>query len=232
MEHFDYWRLCDELNVVQAAFLIVGEDPHSIFLSDEGIKMKHVPSGYEAAKTAITHAVKRYAVLMSEMDKETRNSPQGVLVPISERIKSLRETALKGTLVPIWETDNKGKRTLIPGSIDLWHSTVEVAALREWLKKRGISSGFFFPVSGDAPDYLDPNNSRYAPKLAAAVRAWEAVTDPGKKSPKQALDKWLREHAAEFGLTDEDGNPVNQAIEECSKVANWNTSGGAPKTPS
>ena len=34
-----------------------------------------------------------------------------------------------------------------------------------------------------------------------------------------------------FGLTDEEGNPINQAIEECSKVANWNPGGGAPKTP-
>jgi len=27
MEGLDYWRLCDELSVIQAAFLIVGKDP-------------------------------------------------------------------------------------------------------------------------------------------------------------------------------------------------------------
>jgi hypothetical protein len=27
MDPLDYWRLCDELSVVQAALLIVGEDP-------------------------------------------------------------------------------------------------------------------------------------------------------------------------------------------------------------
>jgi hypothetical protein len=27
------------------------------------------------------------------------------------------------------------------------------------------------------------------------------------KTPKQALMKWLREHAREFGLTDDDGKP-------------------------
>ena len=79
-------------------------------------------------------------------------------------------------------------------------------------------------------DFLEPLNPRYAPKLAAAVRAWQAVTDAGKKSPKQALDKWLREHAAEYGLTNEEGKPIETAIEECSKVANWNQMGGAPKT--
>ena len=67
--------------------------------------------------------------------------------------------------------------------------------------------------------------------LAAAVKAWQAVTDPKGKSPKQALDKWLREHAADFGLTDDEGNPVNQAIEDCSKIANWQPGGGAAKTP-
>ncbi len=115
---------------------------------------------------------------------------------------------------------------------DLSRLTVSRDSLVSWLSGRGVRSGFFF--QGDdrwqEPDFFDPGNGRYAPKLAAAARAWQAVTDPGKKSPKQALEKWIREHAAEFGLTDDDGNPVNQAIEECAKVANWQQSGGAPKS--
>lgn len=84
----------------------------------------------------------------------------------------------------------------------------------------------------DAPDYLDPMNPRYAPKLAAAVRAWQAVTDPNGKHPKQALAKWLREHATEFGLADDKGKPNEDGIEQVAKVANWKPGGGAPKTPS
>jgi hypothetical protein len=99
------------------------------------------------------------------------------------------------------------------------------------LESRGVHSGFFFQTAIDAPDYLDPDNPRYAPKLAAAVRAWEPVTDAGSKTPKQALDKWLREHAAEFALADEDGKPNETAISEISKIANWQPGGGAPKTP-
>ena len=109
---------------------------------------------------------------------------------------------------------------------------VRTDELRKWLSRRGITTGFFFPNGVDAPDYLDPTNSRYAPKLAAAVRAWQAVTHPGKKSPKQALDKWLREHAVEFDMVDDDGNPINLAVEECSKIANWQPGGGANRTPS
>lgn len=78
---------------------------------------------------------------------------------------------------------------------------------------------------------LDPENPRYAPKLAAAVRAWQAVTDPGTKTPKQATEKWLLEHAAEFSLTDEEGDPNKQGIKEVAKVANWKPLGGAPRTP-
>ena len=68
----------------------------------------------------------------------------------------------------------------------------------------------------------------------AAVLAWRATENEsaiGGKSPKQALMKWLREHAADFGLTDEDGKPNETGIEEAAKVANWQPMGGAPKTP-
>lgn len=60
----------------------------------------------------------------------------------------------------------------------------------------------------------------------------KAVDDLKGKSPKQALSKWLREHAAEFGLSDEEGKPNETGIEEAAKVANWQPGGGAPKTPS
>ena len=57
------------------------------------------------------------------------------------------------------------------------------------------------------------------------------MTNPTGKHPKQALDKWLREHAAEFGLTDDEGKLNEQGIEDAAKVANWQPGGGAPKTP-
>jgi hypothetical protein len=83
----------------------------------------------------------------------------------------------------------------------------------------------------DCADYLNPKHPRYAPKLAAAVRAWQAVTEPNGKHPKQALSKWLRDHAKEYGLVDDKGKPTETGIEEAAKVANWQPGGGAPKTP-
>jgi len=200
MESLDYWRLCDELSIGQAALLLAEADPSGEKGYAEEWKMHERPHGYEAAKTAITNAFRRGAI--------------------------------QGRLIPVYVYDiNHNPCGVIEDSINLVDSRVDVESLRQWLATRGIRTGFFFPTTTDAPDYLDPKNPRYAPKLAAAVRAWQSVTDPGGKHPRQALIKWLREHAAEFGMTDEDGAPVNQAVEDVAKVANWQPSGGAPKTP-
>lgn len=202
MESLDYWRLCDELSIIQAALLVAECDPGTEMSYVESWNILDRPLGYEAAKTAITNA--------------------------------LRRDAIKGQLIPEYhyEYDTIGsRRTVIEDSIDLSASRVDVESLRRWLETRGIRTGFFFPTATDAPDYLDPRNPRYAPKLAAGVRAWQSVTDTGGKSPKQALAKWLREHAAEFGMADDEGKPNETGIEEVAKVANWQPSGGAPKTP-
>jgi hypothetical protein len=198
----NYWRLCDELNIVQAAMLVANINPSSSDGANaEGWDVHNRPDGYEAAKAAIGSALRRGLI-------------KGNFVPaVTIRFENSFDEPLQY-------------------NANINESTVEVESLKTWLASRGFRRGFFFPDKDDAPDYLDPLNPRYAPKLAAAVRAWQAVTESGKKSPKQALEKWLRENAAAFGLVDEDGNPINQAVEDCSKVANWNQSGGAPKTPS
>ena len=201
MESLDYWRLCDELSIIQAALLLVECDPSCADGYAENWDMDKRPKGYEAAKTAITNAFLRGAI--------------------------------KGRLIPNYEYDINGNQCgEIEDSINLAESRVDVESLRGWLETRGIRTGFFFPTATDAPDYLDPKNPRYAPKLAAALSAWQSVTDAGGKHPKQALAKWLREHAAEFGMTDDEGKPNETGIEEASKVANWQPGGGAPKTPS
>jgi len=82
----------------------------------------------------------------------------------------------------------------------------------------------------ETPGYRDITHDRYAPKLAAAIDAWEAVTDPQGKHPKQALVQWLTKNAAKLGLWDKD-RPNKTAIEEAAKVANWQERGGAPRTP-
>jgi len=206
MEGLDYWRLCDELSVVQAALLIVGSDPsHEQSYVEEWEPHKR-PLGYEAAKAAISSA--------------------------------LRRGAIDGKLVPTYDYDINGNRgDAFENSIDIKESRVEVDSLRTWLVDRGFCSGFFFPNVTDAPDYLDLKNPSYAPKLAAAIRAWQAVTTDPKyldngKHVKQNLESWLTAHAAEFELVKDDGEINADAIKnQIAKVANWKDKGGAPKTP-
>jgi hypothetical protein len=203
MDGLDYWRLCEELTIVQAALLIAGSDPSQDAAYVEGWNPENRPPGYEAAKTAISNALRR-----------------GTIV---------------GRLLPIYAYDRELEvRRAVDESIDLDGSRVEVESLRAWLAERGLRAGFFFPQPSNSPDYLDPRHPRYAPKLAAAVQAWLETENESAikgKSPKQALLKWLREHAAEFSLTDDDGKPNETGIEEAAKVANWQPTGGAPKTP-
>lgn len=117
-------------------------------------------------------------------------------------------------------------------------SKIEVTSMKRWLLARGHSDNFFFSKlsSGDA-DYLNKNHPNYAPKLAAAIGAWQAVTSDAKfstngKSVKQNLQIWLTENADQFGLRKADNKVNIEAIEnQIAKVANWSESGGAPKTP-
>lgn len=164
--------------------------------------------------------------------RNTDDRPRGYEAAKSAISRALQSKIIDGKHVPHYEHDINGQPCgPIEGSTDIYLSAVSVKSLVNFLSQRGISSGFFFPNSSAIPDYLDTANPRYAPKLAAAINAWMAVTEPGNTSAKKALEKWLRENAAHFGMTDEEGNPISQAIEDCSKVANWNPAGGAPKTP-
>lgn len=243
MEELDYWRLCEELNIVQASLLVVGEDPVSAEYV-EGWEAHKRAKGYEAAKMAICGGLKNYILHekeWDELDQKTENlrldypNAAHFSEGESEYLSALFSRSITGELVQQSDFDMNGNDVgFLEGTIDVYRSTVNVDSLKQWLRLRlkGFATGFFFPERVETVDFLDPHNPRYAPKLAASVKAWQAVTDGGSKSPKQALNKWLREHAAEFKLTNDDGRPVEQAIEDCSKVANWKQTGGAPKTPS
>jgi hypothetical protein len=200
----NFWRLVDKLNIVQAALLVIGLDPalYQDEIEEQGYSTANKPKGYEAAKMAISEA--------------------------------LRNKNIKGTNIGLPVCDEYGNDAgLTPTKTNAIESTVERDSLTEWLASRGIRTGFFFPEKQETgtPDYLDPNHPRYAPKLAAAVSAWLANPEIRGKTKKQAIDKWAREHAAQFGLTNDDGLPIEKAMEEIAIVANWNTGGGAPKTP-
>ena len=210
MDEFDYWRLADTFSLVDAAALICGIPPSEI------------------RKDELDGTIYFY---FSSPEK----TPQGYKLNNSffAVLKTLKNAVLTKTL-PVSRDAYLFNNLPLPQGpeLNLEETLVGLKDLRNWLTSRGFKTGFFFP-EGETADYLTKEHPKYAPKLAACVRAWQyAIKLPDNgKTPKQNIDKWLREHASEFGMTDPDGRPIESAIEQCSKVANWETKGGAPKTP-
>jgi hypothetical protein len=197
----EIWRLCSHYTVVQAALLLAG---HDAALQVEYWRPEERPPGYEAAKHAVTQAL-------------LRDPDMGHAIPLDPNEIFLGLT----------------------DSINVEESMVWASSLKKWLSDSGIKTGFFSGKNNgvpgdDRPDYLNPDHPRYSPKLAAAVRAWQACGDAAStngRSPKQALAAWLKENAAQLELVDKQGKPNGTGIEEVAKVANWQTDGGAPRTP-
>ena len=205
MEDLDYWHWCEDLSILEAALLCVGIDPSSEIGSNcMNWTPSERPKGFEAAKNAIFNA---FSLNM-----------------------------IGGIIVPEYDTDINGNSYALSDTVSL-HSKVNVESLLKWLTTKSIKPEFFFPNVTDSPDFLNTKHPHYSSKLAAAVSAWQAVSsDPtyqnNGKTIKQNLINWLTSHAAEFGLIKDDGEINNNAIEnQVSMVANWDTSGGAPRTP-
>lgn len=169
MEAWDYWRLCDLLKVKDAADLLVGMLPGEVdAMAYNGAELW--PSDrrkYHTRLAAVTSAI--HAAIEGGRLSATLPKP------------------LSGDIHP----DLVGRVAVEDEVLDLNEAVIRADDLKKWLKEKGVRSGFFFPEVTEIvePDYLDRNHPRYSPKLAAAVRAWQAVDDPGKKHPKQALLK-------------------------------------------
>ncbi len=221
------WYLHDEFTVEQAAALIAGYDPGYIARCRNDTNFEGQFPKIYAAQTALINAINGRR-LKATIRRNAHIQGWDESPSEDERLRRL-EFIDDG-----WATQGRDYSKLKVAfceSPDWALTTILLDNVRAWLTSRGVRAGFFFPTATGASGYLERDNPRYAPKLAAAVRAWQAVTDPNGKHPKQALEKWLREHAADFDLTDDDGKLNEQGIDECAKVANWQPGGGAPKTP-
>lgn len=194
VEPIDYWKLCTEYSVVQAALLTCGHDPDAYQYRVEDQAKQ--PTGYNAVRSAL-----RNAILSGSLEANARYS-QG-------------------------DFDS-------PPTLNLHDTTIHFADLARFLKTSGFSSPVFERPSVSTED--EAADFAYPPKLAAANKAWAAVTaNPALlvgKSPKQALEKWLIENSADLQLLNRDGTVNRTGIEEICKVANWKPSGGATPTPS
>lgn len=194
-----FWRLADSVNVIQAALLIIGVEPQNCEDYVEARTPEEKPDNYTAARDAIVSAI--------------------------------HSSALEGNVCFVEYQNSTGNYEIDETRTDYGRSRVNVQSLIDWLQARGFETDALALPTEKPMGFRDPDHPRYSPKLMAVVEAWENFDtesdEPG--TPKQRLMKWLRLNASRFGLTDDDGKPSENVIEELAKVANWATAGGAPK---
>jgi hypothetical protein len=157
--------------------------------------------------------------------------PAGYVAARRAIVSAIQNKRVQGSVNWAFEEDMRGQRQETD-RIDYAQSWLETESLRKWLGERGFHSAFFgLGQESKTPGYLDPAHARYAPKLAAAVEAWESFNESerGAGTAKQNLSRWLRLNASRFGLVDEDGKPTESVIGEIAKIANWARTGGAPR---
>lgn len=215
------WRLADRLSVDHAAMFIAEVDPADM----RGDLVRYDKyKGYLAALQEAIRGNRLKADLayplyrQNPWDEDAPSSSLYVSVPADLPLEKLRGMPAPDPNKPIRLQDEP----------DWTRTTIEVEDLKAWLRSKRQFPAFFFPTEVP-PDFMNPDDPRYSPKLACAVAAWEAVTGPAKSSVKQAIEDWVRKNWERFGGLDKEGKVPKAAVEEIGKVVNWVPEGGAPR---
>ncbi len=85
MQISEYWHLCQELSVIQAALLIIGEDPERWQRQICELPFEDRPKGYEATMAALTtdiHAGRLPAKIVMADDEFARDTPPDLSIRI------------------------------------------------------------------------------------------------------------------------------------------------------
>lgn len=254
MNSIDMWRYSDDLSVVDAALLIGGYNPGEIEFHGDSLLTaslaKHNPYGeniyyrpdpFRAVFKGLRNAVlnNRIRAQITHLCRpaghqyvETGLSPKQ---PNNNEKEFMYEALLKSDNSEIYSTIADIQAGLFAKIYYIvepdWHqTTIDVEDLKQWLKSKGTLPEFFFP-SGVVEGFRDKNHTRYSPKLACAIAAWEAVkTNKPNLSVKATVAEWVSANAVTFGMVEADGVPSASAVEEVAKVVNWDTKGGANRT--
>jgi hypothetical protein len=190
MSLMSLWKLSSEFTVQQAALLIVGKDPAVFEGPEKDWDIFSFPTGYIPVVSALKNAVRSKTLKASVFTMPNQVGLDEVLDPVYD------------------------------GETEDWEKTlISVSEIKRWLSQQNFRDGFFLAKIDETVDELmDKENPFYAPKLAAAVTAWRALKNNPSllsgKTPKQAIEKYLRENANELGLVREDGEPNVRGIHE------------------
>jgi len=210
----DIWRLIDSYTLPQAAALIANIDPCAIEY-DEASKSLRLQIGMPN-DIRVGHANIVFTSLVQNIRKKyAKWAEENQIENTPIKNKFFIDWLMRTNQNPKFFSHEIERERAHRSAIRLMRET-EIIMKKNQLNKK---------------DYLDQRNPRYAPKLAAAILAWEAVEDPKGKHPAQAIREWLMRNAKELGLLKDGGELNKSAIDDIAKVANWQPKGGAPKTP-
>jgi hypothetical protein len=202
LDAIEYWKLCDELTVVQTALLIVDADPSELQYTIDELPIDLRPRGYTAVLSSIVVAINSLSLRATDNGSGCFYNGQEWKLPVNSN---------KCQLVTITVEDLKSwlkERGISNGS---------------FFSNRSSRPDY---LDSDHQHY----SSKLAAAVFVweAINADPKSTKG--RSPKTAMKKWFQSHASEFGLVKADQGPNLLGIEEIAKVANWQTKGGAPRT--
>ncbi|MDX0911861.1 hypothetical protein [Sinorhizobium medicae] len=230
----DYWRLADRLSVVDAAILISGNDPsrsHSVhdptFGEDYSFLVQTTTGhrGFEPTFKALKNAI------LSDRLAAALAFPAAV-ASVDFAQSSLK--VVKLAAADVFRMRGLGLSQhdevfVLQSEPDWSRTTIDVGDLKAWLESKHVFPDFFFP-KGDPEDFMNKDHARYSSKLACAVAAWKAITQPApSRTVKQTINAWVKENGAKYDR-DRNAEFSNQASDEIATVANWDPGGGAPRT--
>jgi hypothetical protein len=188
----------------------------------------------EAWKYAEVISIKNAGLLLTGHDPARYGYNNRALPSDAEAImEALRQAVVLRRLEPFaawaYVEGDRDARAIAPVDIGPHtyiadQTTLLVSSLARWCKAKGIEH--LWESSGGATDMLQTHAIDYPEELRAAIEAFLAVhrdtAATMRKTPKAALLAWLE--------TNKPALSVN-ARERIATVANWQPSGGAPKTP-
>jgi hypothetical protein len=205
---------------------------------DDALKLANALSIVNAACCIVNIApsLASYANGVTDFSLNTGDSGTDERLPLGQvklAVSAMCSAITTGKLKPahVERPDVEGAREAF---FNIWETLIEVDELKRWLISRNCKPPFFFGAdASNTPNYLESKNPNFSPEIAAAIKAWEAIQDSELrkgKTVKAAATDWLETNYRELGLIHK-GKRSGSAIERIATIVNWETSGGAPKTP-
>ncbi len=236
------WALVDPLSVQQAAALIANVEPSSVVFASGVASYFQDPETGSNGTDGITWVNTSYIALINaisskKLKAKVLHDSRPIDAADSQNLIDMMECGEYSNpdYHHLAEADEDYVEGFFVKKQPSWDRTmIDVDNLKSWLSSKNMRTGFFFDNTEEVSGYLDTNHPRYSAKLAAAIKVWEAMGDENLlngKTPKNAMTEWLTSRYKELELVHNE-KVSNNAIENVVLVVNWQTGGGAPKTPS